>query len=865
MQLLEREKQLEILLTGFAKAVQGEGRSFFILGEAGAGKTSLIRHFSEQVKGQCSVYVSFCDSLYTPRPLGPVYDLAYKINRDLASSLGSFTSRTDLFAAVYDAFTSSSAPSIFIIEDVHWADEATLDFIKFFSRRINHSSSLLLMSCREFEAACNHPLRNVMGELPRDSFSRISLPAFSKATVEKLASERGYSGENLYEITGGNPFYVMEMLASYREEIPDNVKDAVLALFNPLVGKTRDIWEMLSIMPEGMETNILATFDTDWELVLDRCVTYGVLLIRNDKVLYKHELFRRTIESSISPLRRIQLNRKILESFLDRFIREGAIERIVHYATNAGDNSLVAKYAPLAAKQAALLAAHTQAAKLYKTAIDFNEDKSPETLISLYEAYSYECYLINHIQDAIIYTGKALRLHQAMGNPTRIGNTIRFLSRLWWFFGNRKESIKYAMEAISIFETESISPEKAMAYSNLSQLKMLSAEFEDTLFWGNQAIKMARELNNPDILSHALNNVGAAQMAKPDHEQEGFKNLMESLDIALKHDAQEHAARAYTNIIANFTANREYEKANIYLAKGIQYCLDKDLHSWMRYKLGWKARLLLDTGRLQEAKAIAASLLEFPDLTSIVKINALYILGTIDTWEGIQTSIELLNEAKQLAFITEEAQRILPVTLALSQYEWLKNQFVMNEDEISTAVSMIRQTGLNDQTLQALYWLKKSRPDHQAIQQLYQQFEQDRNHSKIADSYFEKMFNCSFEKAVLLFEGSDTEKKQSLAILEELQATAVIKKLKDDLRDSGQSKIPRGMRSSTRNNPALLTSRELDILQLLRTGAANKEIAAQLFISPKTVDHHISSILFKLDVPSRVKAVGEAEKRGILK
>lgn len=865
MQLLERETQLEILLNGFSKATQGEGRSFFILGEAGTGKTSLIRHFAEQVKSQSSVFVSFCDSLYTPRPLGPVYDLAYKINRELASNLSSFTSRTDLFAAVYDAFTSTNVPSIFIIEDVHWADEATLDFIKFFSRRINHSSSLLLMSCREFEASCNHPLRNVMGELPRDSFSRISLPAFSRATVEKLARERGYSGENLYEITGGNPFYVTEMLASYREEIPDNIKDAVLALFNPLVGKTRDIWEMLSIMPEGMETNILATLDTDWELVLDKCVTHGILLIRNDKVVYKHELFRRTIESSISPLRRIQLNKKILESFLDRFIREGAIERIVHYATNAGDNSLVAKYAPQAAKQAASLAAHTQAAKLYKTAIDFNEDKNPETLISLYESYSYECYLTNQIEDAIIYTGKALRLHQTMGNNTRIGNSIRFLSRLWWFFGNRKESIRYAMEAIQLFENEPNSPEKAMAYSNLSQLKMLSAEFEDTLYWGNQAIEMGRELNNPDILSHALNNVGAAQMVKPGHEEEGFKNLQESLELALQHDAQEHAARAYTNIIANFTSTRQYEKAETYLAKGIQYCLDKDLHSWMRYKLGWKARLLLETGRLAEAKTVAESLLEFPDLTSIVKINALFILGTLDTWQDNQAGIALLNEAKQLAFITEEAQRILPVALALSQYEWLNNQCVMSEAEIATAVSMLRHTGLNDQTLQTVYWLKKSRPDHLDINQLYQQFEQERNHSKIADGYFEKMFGCALEKAILLFEGSDTEKKQSITLLENMQAKAVIRKLKEELRESGQSKIPRGMRNSTRNNPAQLTTRELDILQLLKTGAANKEIASSLFISPKTVDHHISSILFKLDVSSRVKAVGEAERLGILK
>ena len=85
------------------------------------------------------------------------------------------------------------------------------------------------------------------------------------------------------------------------------------------------------------------------------------------------------------------------------------------------------------------------------------------------------------------------------------------------------------------------------------------------------------------------------------------------------------------------------------------------------------------------------------------------------------------------------------------------------------------------------------------------------------------------------------------------------------MRSGGIKKIPRGLRESTKTNPAQLTNRELDILQLLQKAVQNKEIAQTLFISPKTVDHHISSILFKLDVNSRVKAVGEAIRLGILK
>ena len=85
------------------------------------------------------------------------------------------------------------------------------------------------------------------------------------------------------------------------------------------------------------------------------------------------------------------------------------------------------------------------------------------------------------------------------------------------------------------------------------------------------------------------------------------------------------------------------------------------------------------------------------------------------------------------------------------------------------------------------------------------------------------------------------------------------------MRSSGIKSIPRGLRKSTQENPALLTDRELEVLQLLNEGMQNKEIAARLFISAKTVDHHISAILFKLDVNSRTKAVQEAIRLAILK
>jgi DNA-binding NarL/FixJ family response regulator len=124
---------------------------------------------------------------------------------------------------------------------------------------------------------------------------------------------------------------------------------------------------------------------------------------------------------------------------------------------------------------------------------------------------------------------------------------------------------------------------------------------------------------------------------------------------------------------------------------------------------------------------------------------------------------------------------------------------------------------------------------------------------------------CPYNEALLLFEGSEDDKRKAVNIVQGLEADVVYNKMKLEMRSSGIKKIPRGLRVSTKNNPGQLTNREIDVLQLLQKGVQNKEIAGTLFISPKTVDNHISNILFKLDVNSRAKAVREAVQLGILK
>ena len=503
MQLLEREKFLELLESRFDAVLSGEGHCLFISGEAGIGKTSLLRAFSKPLARDYAVYRGSCDALFTPRPLAPLFDIGWQIHGDQWDPAMEITDRTALFAGVFRDLSRLQTPFIIVFEDIHWADEATLDFIKFLARRITQLPCLFLLTYRDDEIHATHPLRNVLGHLPADTFSRIHLPPLSVQAVRQLATTKGFDGNQVFSITGGNPFYVNEVMESYSPGIPQNIKDAILSVYNRQPDHTKRIWDILSVVPGGFETKWLAVMDPGYGDAVQQALDARILIEQEGKIQFKHELYRRTIEAALSPLVRVALNQQILHLFKEIFEQQNQPERIIHHAKNANDYALVEKFAPLAAKEAAGVGAHVEAGKLYLTAIEYYQGSDKMLLARLYDAYSYECYLTNEIKEGIIYTGKSLPLYKQENNIDRMGAALRFLSRLWWFEGNWQHAESYGLQAVDLLEQQPASSIKAMAYSNMSQLKMLSDNTVECLFWGNKAIDMARALGDVETLAHA--------------------------------------------------------------------------------------------------------------------------------------------------------------------------------------------------------------------------------------------------------------------------------------------------------------------------------------------------------------------------
>jgi len=864
MEFLERDDFLASLHDKFKKVATAEGHCFFILGEPGIGKTSLVKAFLNRVEGESLQYACACDSLFTPRPLAPLYDLASQLKADWSDRIHSFLSRAELFTKFFEELNHKNKPVVLVFEDIHWADEATLDFVKFFARRISRLKCLFILTCRDDEISQQNSLRKVLGDLSPDTFSRIQLEPLSRQAVYKLADAKGYDPENVYKISGGNPFYLNEILASYSPGVPDNIKDAILSVYDRQEEGTKHAWQIFSVIPEGLEIDRFAKIKSSWDEGIDHCFALRVIIVKNDKIIFKHELYRRTIENSLSPFKRIALNKRILELFLTSFEEEGEVERIVHYAKNANENTLVVKYAPLAARQAAAVGAHIEASKLFLTAIEYSDGNDTDQLVDLYEAYTYECYLTNQIKEAIIYQGKALKIWQAKNKTEQIGNSLRFLSRLWWYDGNTEEAEKYGEQAIKIFQSQPSSKAKAMAFSNMSQLKLLSDQIAECTEWGTRAIEIAKAIHDDEILCHALNNVGSAQWMSGSIEQ-GKSFLTESLEIALKHSFHEHAARAYSNIISSAITVKDYDLARNFLQDGIDYCEARDLDSSKNYKLYLKARILLEKGEWEEAVSIVKNLLADPRQLGTVKIGAILLLATVQIRKGDSDALTCLEQAKSLAFVTKEHQRIIPVMIACFEYEWLTSKEIVSEKNLETAIDLVKRSGNIYLNSEFAFWLAKARKNEIGLSSLYEPYQTLKTgKAALAAAFWEKK-GCPYEQAFALFEGREDDKRKALLIFQQLGADAVHEKAKMEMRSLGMKKIPRGLRKSTQANPAQLTNRELEVLQLLNKGVQNKEIAESLFIAPKTVDHHISSILLKLDVNSRSKAVTEALRLHILK
>jgi DNA-binding CsgD family transcriptional regulator/tetratricopeptide (TPR) repeat protein len=862
MELLEREQffaDLEVILNGVAA---GNGRVVLVSGEAGIGKTALVERFVERHNTEARILWGGCDALFTPRPLGPLYDIALQTQDELHTLLEEQAPRASIFSAVVDEIQKRQGPSIIVIEDVHWADEATLDLLKFLGRRISRIKSMLIITYRDDEMGVDHPLRLVLGDLPHRSVARCRLPALSKTGVNVLADRAGRRIDDLYEVTNGNPFFVTEALATKEAGIPATVRDAVLSRAARLSPASRAVLELVSVVPARTQMWLLNETTSATTAYLEECVKTGMLRYEADAIGFRHELARRAIEDSLTVPRRQSLHTLVLSALINR-CSEALLARIVHHAAQAGDSAAVLRYAPVAARQAAALSAHRESASHYQIALQYAGELAQDERARLFEHRSYECFLTDQTEEALHARREALEIWKQLGNHLRQGDNLRWISRIHWFLGRGIEAETFGNEAVKVLEKLSPGPELAMAYSNRSQLHMLADEREKAVLWGSRAIELARSLGATEILVHALNNVGTAEYLGGNDE--GRVKLEESLRLALANNFQEHAARAFTNVADTALRLRDYKLAMRYLDSCIAYTTEHDLLAAKLYMMAWRARAHFEQGEWDKAADDADSVLGVARVSTITKISALAVRGHLRVRRGDPHAERDLSEARELAMQTRELQRVVPVASAQVESAWLKGDLEHVIREAQFVLEMLKGRVAPWVRGEFASWIWRAGGAVEPTEEMAAPYalQISGNWHAAADAW--RQVGCPYEEAMALAVGNESAQLSALEIFERLGAGPAAERMRHALRATGARGIPRGPRPATKENPAGLTTRQMDVLALIAQGLGNAEISERLFVSTRTVDHHVSAILAKLDVRTRAEAVSHALRTGLIR
>jgi DNA-binding CsgD family transcriptional regulator/tetratricopeptide (TPR) repeat protein len=851
--LLERSPFLSALDECLVDAVAGRGRLVLVAGEAGIGKSALVRHFCDERGGGARVLWGACEGLRTPRPLGPFVDIGEATGGGFEEIVERGEKPQALFAAFIDEL-NSRGPAVVVLEDVHWADEATLDILRLLGRRAESTHALVVATYRDDELDHAHPLRVVVGELGTASgVRRIELPPLSREAVKELAAPHAVDAEDLYRKTAGNPFFVTEVLAAGETDIPPTVRDAVLARAGRLSASSRRVLEAVAVVPPRIEMWLLEALAGEEIRHLDDCVASGMLGVEGRAVGFRHELARLAIEDSIGPHRRVLLHREALRALRDPPGGTPDLARLAHHAEAAGDTEAVLELAPAAAGRAASLGAHREAAAQYARALRFADGAPPETVGSLLDRASYESYLSGQFDEAVERQERALESHRRTGDRRKEGDSLRALSRLIRYVGRTDQAMKAGRDAVALLEPLPRGHELAMAYANLSHLFMNAEDAEGTVAWGTRALELAQRFDDIEAIVYALTNLGVVEILAG--APEGRAKLERSLELAQGAGLEDHAGRAFVSLVWWAPRYRSYAVADRHLEEGLEYCSTHGLDMWRLYLLAYQARSALDRGRWAEAVDCATLVLRDPRSSPVPRIIALAMIGLVRARRGDSDPWPPLDEALELAAPTGELQRIEPVAMARAEAAWLEGRRDVVAEATNAALDLAVRRRASWVIGELAYWRWRAGLDEKipsgAAEPYALQIAGEWSHAARVWTEIDSPY-----EAALALADADEEAPLRLALaeLERLGAGPAAALVARRLRALGARVIPRGPRVTTRANPHRLTKRQLEVLELLGHGLTDAEIAGRLFLSERTVSNHVSAILSKLGVSSRREA-----------
>jgi DNA-binding CsgD family transcriptional regulator/tetratricopeptide (TPR) repeat protein len=849
--LLERSEQL-IALAEQLKDVTAtmSGRLVLVGGEAGVGKTALVRRFADDHRNRARILFGACDPLFTPRPLGPFLDVAQATGGELEDVVLAGRRPHDVTTALVQELRREPASAV-VLEDVHWADEATLDVLRLLGRRLDTVPALLIVTYRDDQLDRAHPLRLLLGELNSGATVRMKLASLSAPGVAQLAGPYGVDPELLYRRTGGNPFFVTEVLAGPDAEIPSSVRDAVLARAARLSARARSLLDAVAVVPPLVELWLLDVLAPEDSGHLDECLASGMLAAQPGGIAFRHELARLAVEESVAPDRALSTHRRALAALSNPPTGTPDSARLAHHAEAALDPDAVLQHAPLAGARASALGAHREAAAQYARALRFAGSLPVLRRAELLHAHSHESYLIGRSDEAIDSESQAFELYRQARDHLHEGDSLRRLSQLQRCGGRTRQAMDSINAAIDTLEALPESRELSLAYCGLAEIHMNADDAEATFRAGERAMELAERFADTESLVQILNSVGTMEIQTD--TPGGREKVLRSRDLAVEAGFDEQVGLSYINLADVLAHMRVLDGLDELIEQGIDYCTGRGLDLWRLYLLDCRAQTYLHEGRYTEAVQTAELVLR--NRSWLPRVAALVVVARVRARRGDPEVWPALDEAKAIVTSDGELQFLAPLSVACAEAAWLegRHEAVRVETEAAFRLALDHRAGW--QLGELAVWRRRAGFEDEVPVVVAPQYAAELAGDWDRAAQLWTKLGCPYDAALAL-SGADDEAslRQSLAEMQRLGARAAVAIVARRLRERGARDLPRGPRASTRRNPAHLTARELEVLDLVAHGLRDAEIAERLFLSEKTVNHHVSAILHKLGVSTRTQA-----------